>query len=252
MLWTLWKEAGVWEVNVIGDSHMRGLIVHLWSMHTGMSHNMTLVRHGDISYTLNVTAPEAAGDAPAGGNEVKEGVIRVKYNWLDGIYDNNVAGCTRRGRYSNHTTTYPTPSPTADVTVVGTGHWTFEFCSDGAVAYPHYLPHFLSSLHLLRPKKPAVFFGLPSFWVADRRWIRRTNAMLAYGNGIAQPLARHMGLSYFDTWQVTAPQYRATCSSTDPHYSCPDRNGGMRGEVGEAVVKAFVHFLALQLRYGTQ
>ncbi|CAI5513333.1 unnamed protein product, partial [Closterium sp. Naga37s-1] len=93
MLWGLWK-AGVREVNVIGDSHMRGLIMHLWFMHTGTAHNMTLVKHGDISYTLNVTAPAPAGGVPAGGELVKQGIIRVNYNWLDGIYDNNVAGCS--------------------------------------------------------------------------------------------------------------------------------------------------------------
>ena len=51
----------------------------------------------------------------------------------------------------------------------------------------------------------------------------------------------------FDSWQVEAPRYTNVCPQFDHHFSCFGRAGPFRtevkGVVGEAVVRSFVHYL---------
>ncbi|CAI5947530.1 unnamed protein product [Closterium sp. NIES-65] len=173
-----------------------------------------------------------------------------------------------RGQYTHNYHTFPNISTTANVTVIEGGYWAGKWCAEPLQALRARLPEFfIWALLAARSNRARVVFRTPPpvpnagshcLDYAIKRGFAgpATNLYLAAANRHARQLAasetRGAEMAVFDSWAVEAPRYGDTCPG-DHHYSC--FLGGqkrtkpvVRGAVGDAVARTFLHFLLHSLR----
>ncbi|CAI5511790.1 unnamed protein product [Closterium sp. Naga37s-1] len=189
--------------------------------------------------------------------------LRVNFYWVDGIYRNREYGCSLRGQYTHNYHTFPNISTTANVTIIEGGYWAGKWCAEPLQALRARLPEFfIWALLAARANRARVVFRTPppvpnagshcSEYAVKRGFAGpATNLYLAAANRHARQLAasvtRGAEMAVFDSWAVEVPRYGDTCPG-DHHYSC--FLGGqkrtkpvVRGGVGDAVARTFLHFL---------
>ncbi|CAI5967554.1 unnamed protein product [Closterium sp. NIES-65] len=156
---------GIREINFVGDSHQRFLMLHLAYLIIHTVNDSHVDYHGDISISVPGPAP-AYDTAPRGDDvalDVRRGLrgrggmnqqqeqqkwrefggLKLNFYWVDGIYQNGQFGCERRGFYSGREDSFPNISKTADVTIIDAGAWSGLLCQEPERAYSVHLPAFL-------------------------------------------------------------------------------------------------------------
>ncbi|CAI6003839.1 unnamed protein product [Closterium sp. NIES-64] len=245
---------GIQEINIVGDSHQRVLSFHLRYLLSGFADERMVRSHEDMNFTVT--------------DERSSKVLRINFYWVDGIYRNREYGCSLRGQYTHNYHTFPNISTTANVTVIEGGYWAGKWCAEPLQALRARLPEFfIWALLAARSNRARVVFRTPPpvpnagshcLDYAIKRGFAgpATNLYLAAANRHARQLAasvtRGAEMAVFDSWAVEAPRYGDTCPG-DHHYSC--FLGGqkrtkpvVRGAVGDAVARTFLHFLLHSLR----
>ncbi|GJP38447.1 hypothetical protein CLOM_g22882 [Closterium sp. NIES-68] len=113
--------------------------------------------HDDVARSAELdAAARRKGKGGKGGGAGVEGRGRedrwmeIRYHWIDGLYRNGLDGCVKRGQYSGRDDSFPTISPTPDVLVADSAHWSLAFCTEPEVAYARSLPMFLDWLISVR------------------------------------------------------------------------------------------------------
>ncbi|GJP43616.1 hypothetical protein CLOM_g3056 [Closterium sp. NIES-68] len=142
----LWRK-GVREINMVGDSHQRQLAVHLHFLLSGDADK----RNRGMDFSLESR------------NQWNE-TLRINFYWVDGIYRNGEFGCGHRGKFTHHSTTFPTDlSSTADVTILEGGYWASGRCAEPVRAVRAHLPEYFHwGLQLAaRTSKPMVLRTAP-------------------------------------------------------------------------------------------
>ncbi|GJP43613.1 hypothetical protein CLOM_g3053 [Closterium sp. NIES-68] len=123
----LWRK-GVREINMVGDSHQRQLAVHLHFLLSGDADK----RNRGMDFSLESR------------NQWNE-TLRINFYWVDGIYRNGEFGCGHRGKFTHHSTTFPTGlSTTADVIILTAGYWAMGRCAEPVRAMRAHLPEYLN------------------------------------------------------------------------------------------------------------
>ncbi|CAI5462224.1 unnamed protein product [Closterium sp. Yama58-4] len=240
---------GIQEINIVGDSHQRVMSFHLRYLLSGVADERMVRSHEDMNFTVT--------------DERKGKELRINFYWVDGIYRNREYGCSLRGQYTHNYHTFPNISTTANVTVIEGGYWAGKWCAEPLQALRARLPEFfIWALLAARDNRARVVFRTPppvpnagshcSDYAVKRGFAGpATNLYLAAANRHARQLAasvtRGAEMAVFDSWAVEAPRYGDTCPG-DHHYSC--FVGGqkrakpvVRGAVGDAVARTFLHFL---------
>ncbi|CAI5529506.1 unnamed protein product [Closterium sp. Naga37s-1] len=240
---------GIQEINIVGDSHQRVLSFHLRYLLSGFADERMVRSHEDMNFTVT---DERSGKQ-----------LRINFYWVDGIYRNREYGCSLRGQYTHNYHTFPNISTTANVTVIEGGYWAGKWCAEPLQALRARLPEFfIWALLAARANRARVVFRTPppvpnagshcSDYAVKRGFAGpATNLYLAAANRHARQLAasvtRGAEMSVFDSWAVEAPRYGDTCPG-DHHYSCfwggqKRTKPVVRGAVGDAVARTFLHFL---------
>ncbi|CAI5515732.1 unnamed protein product [Closterium sp. Naga37s-1] len=233
------EQRGIREISIVGDSHQRYFTAHLYYL---------LMRRADLGvkkWRDNLFYSAKDGE----GRELK-----INFYWIDGIYRNGEFGCSHRGATTNRTTQFPNISSTADVTLFEGGYWGASFCQEPLKALRVYLREFVRwGISAVAPGKGRVVFRtIPSFAVRREKGGagegRRGDRVEGGGEGMAwkdldESLQRLPGE------EVEGGSHVGPIPD-DHHYSnvvATDDGDVVVGEVGEAHVRAFIHYLLYTL-----
>ncbi|CAI5503963.1 unnamed protein product [Closterium sp. Naga37s-1] len=215
-------ERGIREISIVGDSHQRFLAAHLAFLLTAQADGKVIHWQDDLVLYAR--------------DDSSNRTLRINFYWIDGIYKNGEFGCTHRGQTTNRSEAFPEISPTADVTLFEGGYWAASFCRQPLKALRVHLEEFARWALAAAPAKCRVIFRtIPSFPVAGDRSESPELAVLPAG-----------AATVLDTWQVDGPRYADTAVPHDHHYSVvklTDQGAVVTGDVGEAQVRAFIHYL---------
>ncbi|CAI5995813.1 unnamed protein product [Closterium sp. NIES-65] len=261
------RRKGIEEINIVGNSHQRGLANHLHFLLSGSTGN---------------TRPDPRFNYTFRSSNEKGETFRINFYWVDGIYRNGEFHCGDRGITSNRPNTFPDIlSRTADVTIMNAGSWTDRYCGEPIKAFRAHLPEFLNwglqfaaqngKPLVLRTATPLPNAGHHCAHYTSASVGPSTNLGLMTLNRIMRNVAAGKGsgdsdgknsqsqlsvpsVPVFDGWMIEMPRYLDNCPYGNRHYSCfyaphfwsrqPNAAGGV---VGEAVVRGLIHFMLHEL-----
>lgn len=279
----LLAEKGIKEINFVGDSRLRVMGMHVFhylssdpqnqgepmfpfqniSKRGNFSFYIPLVRsvdgHGAMGAKDLLEAGE--GDVSQAGSRFRPqkvlrgayrkspgSFLRLNFYWSDFVERDGDFGCKRPvADFRPGPNTLSVPRP-ADVTFINVGTWTGAFCVEPELALGPHMHKALewASGQAQKAPKGKLVLRSASTWHLGNTCIA-TNSFLSFANSVGSRMAPRFGAQFFDSWQVEAPRFMDVCNpAADHHYSCIEPKGdgaAMRGDVGGAVVQAFLHHL---------